>query len=45
MAKPDRRPLAERLRELMDMLREALHPRQPARIPVPARDETPRRYR
>ncbi len=45
MAEPNRRPLTERLRELMEMLREALHPRQPARIPVPTRDETRRRYR
>jgi len=43
MDQSNRRRLVERLRETIEALREALHPRQPARIPVPARDELRRR--
>jgi|GEM_PF-1540540 hypothetical protein len=43
MTTSHQRPLAERLRKLLTMLREALQPRQPARIPVPVRDEIIRR--
>src|SRR5690554_2047564 len=38
-----RRPLVERLRNLIEMLREALQPRQPARIPVRTRENSRRR--
>ncbi len=42
MAKTTRRTLSDRLRELMDAVKEALSPRQPAPVPVPVR-EMPRR--
>jgi len=43
MARTNRRPLVERLRELLDLLRETLQPRQPARLPIPTRDIVRRR--
>jgi hypothetical protein len=33
-----RRSIVERLRELVETIREALNPRQPAPVPVPNRD-------
>lgn len=38
MAKKHHRSLSDRLQELMEAIKEALSPRQPAPIPIPARE-------
>ena len=43
MAKRKEHSLSDRLRELLDTLREALSPRQLAPVPIPARGEPRRR--
>jgi hypothetical protein len=43
MAKDKGRSFSDRLREVLDTLKEALSPRQPAPIPIPVRDEPRRR--
>lgn len=45
MANDKRRSLVDRLRDLLESLNEALNPRQPAPVPIPARDEWPQRRR
>jgi hypothetical protein len=39
MTKPKQRSLADRIQELLETLRKALSPRQPAPVPVPVRNE------
>lgn len=43
MADTKKRSLADRLRELLEALKEALNPRQPAPVPIPVRDRLRRR--
>ncbi len=43
MPKREERSLSDRLRELLDTLKEALSPRQPVPVPIPARGEPRRR--
>ena len=43
MADSKQRTLADRLRELLDSLKEVLSPRQPAPVPIPTREDWRRR--
>jgi len=43
MARTPSRSLADRLRELLDTLRNALSPREPAPVPIPVRSDPRRR--
>ncbi len=43
MADTKKRPLLDRLRELLDALKNELEPRRPAPVPIPARDQYRRR--
>jgi hypothetical protein len=39
MAHSKRRSFSDRLRDLLEALKEALSPRQPAPVPIPVRDD------
>jgi len=43
MSDKKKRPLIERLRDLLDSLKDVIEPRRPAPVPVPVRDDRLRR--